>query len=393
MGCTRAGVGGAAVKALLLAVVVACGNAAAPEIVPEPVAQKGELRLTAQQLATAKLAIGSVEKRTESTPIRATGEIEPPDDGVARVGPKVAGRVARLLKGVGDPVKKGELLAMVDSPDLGRAKADYIAAAALAQVGKEAADRERALFEKKISSEKDWRQAEADATKARAEKDAAEVRLHTLGISDAQLDRLSPSEHFASSFSVTSPIDGVVVERPITVGQAAQPAETMFVVMDLREVWVLADVYERDLAQVAVGQAVIARVPAWKDRTFLGKVANIGSVIERKSRAVKIRVVMANPDGALKPGMFATVEIAGTAEVPRTALYVPAAAVQRDGGKALVFVARDAGVFEVKRVQIGAQTADWVEVVAGLAETDKVVTTGSFTLKSEIKKDELGEED
>ena len=359
----------------------------------EAVDRKDLLQLTKEQIATARIATAPAERRSETAAIGATGEIEPPDDGVAKIGPKVAGRVARLLKGVGDPVKRGELLAMIDSPDLGRAKADYIAASAIAQVTKEAADREQALYEKKISSEKDWRQAEADATKARAEKDAAEVRLHTLGISDAQLDRMNPSEHFAASFTVTSPIEGVVVERPVTLGQLAQPQETMFVVMDLRNVWVLADVYERDLAQVAVGQKVVARVPAWKDRTFAGTVATVGSVIERKSRAVKIRVVLPNPDGALKPGMFATVEIAGTSGAPHAGVYVPAGAVQRDGVHSLVFVEKEPGAYEPRRIETGQVSHDWVEVQRGVTEGEKVVVAGSFALKSEMKKDELGEED
>lgn len=388
--------------AVIAVALVACGqskNDSSEEKKPESaetaeaVDRKDLIHLTKDQITTARITVASAERRAETAAIGATGEIEPPDDGVARVGPKVAGRVARLLKGVGDPVKRGELLAMIDSPDLGRAKADYIAAAALAQVTREAADRERALYEKKISSEKDWRQAEADATKARAEKDAAEVRLHTLGISDTQLHKLSPGEHFAASFTVTSPIEGVVVERPVTLGQLAQPQETMFVVMDLRNVWVLADVYERDLAQIAVGQKVVARVPAWKDRTFNGTVGTIGAVIERKSRAVKIRVVLPNPDGALKPGMFATVEIAGTSGAPHAGIYVPARAVQRDGIHSLVFVEREPGLYEPRRVEVGQVSHDWVEVQRGVSEGERVVGGGSFALKSEMKKDELGEEE
>jgi cobalt-zinc-cadmium efflux system membrane fusion protein len=387
---------------LIMLALIACGHGKKeatedekPEgaEVAEPVDRKDLIQLTKEQVATAKIALAPAERRSETAAIGATGEIEPPDDGVAKIGPKVAGRVVRLLKGVGDPVKRGELLAMIDSPDLGRAKADYIAAAAVAQVNKEAAERERALYERKISSEKDWRQAEADATKARAEKDAAEVRLHTLGISDAQLDNLSPGEHFAASFTVTSPIDGVVVERPVTLGQLAQPQETMFVVMDLGSVWVLADVYERDLGQIAVGQKVVARVPAWKERTFDGTVATIGAVIERKSRAVKIRVVLPNPDGALKPGMFATVEIAGTSGAPHTGVYVPSGAVQRDGIHSLVFVEKEPGAYEPRRVDVGQTSHDWVEVQRGVSEGEKVVVAGSFALKSEMKKDELGEEE
>jgi cobalt-zinc-cadmium efflux system membrane fusion protein len=400
----RNGDGGEAMKrfVLVLLVLSACGSKSAEgekktEAKEEGSAAEEEnkdlIRLTQAQMATAKISVAPAQRRSETAAIRATGEIEPPDDGVARIGPKVAGRVARLLKGVGDPVKKGELLANVDSPDLGRAKADYISAAAGAKVTKEAADRERALFEKKISSEKDWRQAEADATRARAEKDAAEVRLHTLGISDAQLGNMGEGQHFASSFGVNSPIEGVVVERPVTVGQLAQPQDTMFVVMDLRNVWVLADVYERDLPQVAVGQQVIAHVPTWKERNFTGTVANIGAIIERKSRAVKIRVVMPNPDGALKPGMFATVEIAGTQGSPHAGIYIPASAVQRDGIHNLVFVQREPGAYEARRVQIGQEGPEWMEIMNGVAEGDQVVVSGSFALKSELKKDELGEEE
>jgi len=386
---------------MMVVVVAACGQgkqepAEAKPATAEP-AEAGEptqLHLTKEQIATAKITTAPAQRRTESAAIGATGEIEPPEDGIARIGPRVPGRVVKLLKGIGAPVKRGELLAMIDSPDLGRAKADYIATSAIAQVNKEAAARERALFEKKISSEKDWRQAEADSTKARAEQDAAEVRLHTLGITDAQLARLDPGEHLAASFSVTSPIDGVVVERSVTLGQLAQPQETMFVVMDLRNVWVLADVYEHDLGQVAVGQKVVAHVPAWKDRTFEGTVATIGSVIERKSRAVKIRVVLPNPDGALKPGMFATVEIAGTSGgTPRSGIYVPAGAVQRDGTHTLVFVSKGPGAYEPRRVELGQVGREWVEIQRGVSEGEQVAVSGSFALKSELKKDELGEED
>jgi cobalt-zinc-cadmium efflux system membrane fusion protein len=382
--------------------LVACGNSKKasdaekkPEGAEATEAAEGPdlIRLTKEQAETAKVTTAPAQRRSETAAIGATGEIEPPEDGIARIGPKVAGRVVRLLKGVGDPVKRGELIAMIDSPDLGRAKADYIASAAIAQVTKEAATREGALYEKKISSEKDWRQAEADATKARAEKDAAEVRLHTLGISDAQLDKLDPREHLAASFAVASPIDGVVVERSVTLGQLAQPQETMFVVMDLRNVWVLADVYERDLGQVATGQKVIARVPAWKDRTFEGTVALVGSVIERKSRAVKIRVVLPNPDGALKPGMFATVEIAGTSGAAHTGVYVPSSAVQREANHSLVFVVKEPGVYEPRRVEVGQVSRDWVEIQRGLSEGEQVAISGGFALKSEMKKDELGEDD
>jgi cobalt-zinc-cadmium efflux system membrane fusion protein len=189
----------------------------------------GLVRLTPAQVATAKLAFVAAEARTVTSELVSNGEVVPPDDGVARIGAKVAGRVARFTVGVGDPVRRGQTIALLDSPELGRAKADYIAAVAAMTVTRQTAEREQALFDRKISSERDLRDAEATATRARADKEAAEVRLHTLGISDAQLARISASDHLASGIAVTSPIDGVVVDRLATLGETLDAGAPLFV--------------------------------------------------------------------------------------------------------------------------------------------------------------------
>jgi membrane fusion protein, heavy metal efflux system len=351
----------------------------------------GLVTLTAEQATTAKIAIAAVERRAVSAEIAATAEIVPPDDGVARIGAKLSGRVNRLAKGVGDMVTRGQLLATIDSPELGRAKADYIAALTAAKVTRETADREKALFEKKISSERDWRDADAEATRARAEKDAAEARLHTAGLSETELQRLDPEAHYVSSVAVTSPLDGVIVERPVALGQMVEPKDTMFVVMDLRTVWIQVDVYEHDLAQVAVGNKVEAQVQAWGKRAFTGTIESIGATLDRRSRTVKVRVVLQNPDGALKPGMFASVRLAGSKAEARDGLFAPASAIQRDGDHAIVFVPVGERQFALREIEIGPRTDDWVEVLHGLAPGERVVTTGAFLLKSEAKRDSFGE--
>ncbi len=351
---------------------------------------EGLVELTPEQMVTAKIATATVEVRAVSAEIAATGEIVPPDNGIARVGPKMSGRVTKLAKGVGDPVRAGEVLAMLNSPELGRAKADYLVAATTARVTRENADREKALFDKGVGTERDWRNAEGEAAKARAEKEAAELRLHTFGISDAQLKKLSPDDHYGSSISVTSPIAGVVVERPLSVGQMAEPQDTMFVVMDLTKVWVQVDVYERDLQQVTVGQSVEARVQAWGERAFTGTIEVIGAVIDRRSRTIKVRVVLANPEGALKPGMFAAVKLGGTKAEPREGLFIPASAVQRDGDASVVFVPVGDHEFQMREVEFRTQTGDWFEVIHGLAPGEKVVSSGAFLLKSEAKRESFG---
>lgn len=352
--------------------------------------QEGLVELTPEQMVTAKIEIATVEIRAVSAEIAATGEIVPPDNGIARVGPKMSGRVTRLSKGVGDAVKAGEALATLNSPELGRAKADYLVAATTARVTRENSDREKALFDKGVGTERDWRNAEGEAAKARAEKEAAELRLHTFGVSDAQLKKLSVDDHYGSSISVTSPIAGVVVERPISVGQMAEPQDTMFVVMDLTKVWVQVDVYERDLQQVSVGQSVEARVQAWGERTFPGTIEVIGAVIDRRSRTIKVRVVLANPEGALKPGMFAAVKLGGTTAAPREGLFVPASAVQRDGDASVVFVPVGDHEFQMREVELRSRAGEWFEVIHGLASGEKVVSSGAFLLKSEAKRESFG---
>ena len=353
----------------------------------------GMVELTPEQVKTARIEIAPVERRAVATEIVATGEVVPPDDGVARVGANLSGRITRLSKGVGDLVKVGQPLATIDSPDLGRAKADYIAAASAAKVTRETADREKALFDRNIAAERDWRAAEAEATRARAEKEAAELRLHTLGVSDGQLGKLRADQHYASAVGVASPLAGVVVERPVSLGQMVQPQDTMFVVMDLRTVWVQVDVYERNLNQLAVGQKVAASVEAWAGRTFDGTIQSIGAVLDRRSRTIKVRVVLANADGALKPGMFAKVLLAGSTGEAREGIYVPAAAVQRDGEGSIAFVPVGDTSFQLRELEIGARSGDWIEVTRGLAPGERVVTTGSFLLTSEARRESFGGHD
>ncbi len=350
----------------------------------------GVVRLTKAQLATTKLATDVVTVRAVSSEIRATAEVLPPDDGVARLGSKISGRITKLPVSVGTVVKAGQLIAVVDSPELGSAKADYLAAVAHARLTRETADREKILFEKKISAEQDYRVAEAEATKARAAKEAAEARLHTLGFSDAQLERFSADQHSSSAISVTTPIGGILVERPVSLGQVIQPEDTVGVILNLAQVWMQVDAYERDLSQLAIGQKVSAFVTAWPEREFTGEIQSIGAIVDKRSRTIKVRVVVPNADGALKPGMFAKVALAGSKGEAREGLFAPSSAVQRDGDKSIVFVPVGDGEFQLREVEIGVSADGWVQITRGLAAGEKVVTTGAFQLKSEARRDSFG---
>jgi cobalt-zinc-cadmium efflux system membrane fusion protein len=377
--------------------VIACKGDKPPEKTEEKEHgeghEEGVVRLTAEQIRSAAIATAKAEVRTEVGLLEATAQIEPAGDRQARVGSRIAGRIVAVRAGVGDRVSRGAVLATVDSPEVGRAKADYISALAAERVASESSERERKLFERQISSEKDWKEAQGAAIKAVAEKDAAENRLHALGTPDDELARVRSEGHYSSTLSVPAPITGVVVERAATLGQMVDPASILFVIMDLSQVWILVDVYERDIAEVRAGQNVRVKVTALGAEEFKGKVQSVGSLIETATRTAKARIVLSNPKGALRPGMFASVVFEGSvAGQGKPAVFVPSAAVQRDGEKYMVFVQKGPNEFEAREVTIGHESEGWREIEKGLKAGETVVTTGSFVLKSELMKAGLGEE-
>ncbi|MEW5917244.1 MAG: efflux RND transporter periplasmic adaptor subunit, partial [Gemmatimonadota bacterium] len=229
------------------------------------------------------------------------------------------------------------------------------------------------------------------ALRARATKDAAENRLHALGLSERELETLRSEGHYSATMTLRSPLGGVVAERAAAVGAMVEPMNALLTVMDLREVWSVVDVYEQNLRQVRVGQDVEVTTTAYPEQVFRGRVANVGAVIETQTRSVKVRVVLPNREERLKPGMFATVGFRGAVQSLTPRLYVPAAAVQRDGSRTIAFVPVGDTVFAVREIKTGIQAGDLLEVTEGLSAGERVVTNGSFLLKSELRRSELGE--
>ncbi|MGH7519440.1 MAG: efflux RND transporter periplasmic adaptor subunit [Gemmatimonadales bacterium] len=364
------------------------------------------VELTPEQLKTARIAYGVVERRSRTGILEATAVIEPAPTRFARLGARVAGRVAEVRAAEGDPVRAGQVLAVIESPELGQATGDYLAADATANVTREIAERERTLFERKISAEREWRQAEAEAVRTRAAKEAAENRLHALGLTDADLRTLQVEGHYSSTVRVRSPIAGVVATRTAANGQIVQPGDALFDVVDPREVAVAIDVYEQAIGRVRVGQQVEVQTTSTRDRVVRGRVTSVGAVVEPQSRTVKVRVLLPNPDRLLRPGTFATVRILGAepddgrtdgpsdaAATGDSALYVPTGAIQREGDRDMVFVKVGPSSFERRWVEAVAEVGGSTQVSGEVAPDDSVVTTGSFALKSELKRDELGEEE
>jgi cobalt-zinc-cadmium efflux system membrane fusion protein len=206
---------------------------------------------------------------------------------------------------------------------------------------------------------------------------SARRHLLILGLKDSAIDALDSKPGLASVFSLTSPISGIVVERNATIGATVGSDATLFKIIDISRVWIDANVFEKDLERVRRGQEVKVTVPAFPGSTFSGRVTLISSVVDPESRSVKVRTEVPNPEGRLKPDMFANVEI--ITDVHRTAISIPQTALLDDGGKKVVFVVAGSG-YEKRAVTVGIQSNDHVEILEGLEAGDKVVVKGNYLL-------------
>ena len=336
--------------------------------------------------------------------IPATGKILVPEDHVAVIGPVNEGRIVRLYAGQGTKVRKGQKLADLESADIDQAEADYLKAladyenavrssAAEVKLAQASYDRNKLLYEQKITAGKNLQSAEHDLEVAKAAADnsingtkaaltAARRHLLILGINDATIDALAKKTDLAATFSLNSPIDGIVVERNATVGASVGTDANLFKIIDLSRVWIDADVFEKDLPRVRPGQEVKLTVTAFPESTFSGRVILINSVVDPETRTVKVRTEVANPDGRLKPDMFANVQI--VTDLNRAAISIPQSAVLNDEGKTIVFVAEGNG-YKKRQVQAGIQNNDRVEIVDGLTAGDKVVVKGNYLLLEQSK--------
>lgn len=373
------------------AATIDSGNAGHAE---EVAAGNPLIRLTPEQVRNAGIAVGVAERRSGLGGVQATAQIEAAPNRSAAVAARVPSRIDAIRAVEGERVAPGQVLAILESPELGRAKADYLAALATANVTRETADRERALFERRISAEREWRQAEAEAIRAQAEKEAAENRLHALGLGDADLAALEEERHYTSTMPLRAPIGGVVTGVTASQGQVVGIGDVLFRIVDAREVWLAISIYEQDLGRVRVGQQVEVRTTGDTGPPRTGTVKTVGAVIEPASRSATVRVALSNADGALRPGMFATARLSDSGS-PHTdaVLAVPTGAVQRDGERHIVFRPAGPGRFVVQPVELGEPSGGWTPVRQGLQAGDSVVITGAFILKSELRKGELGEEE
>jgi cobalt-zinc-cadmium efflux system membrane fusion protein len=388
------------IPAFILPLIVSlCACKRASDVSATPSAQQNSQAAQTQAIETETIALSPI-----AGTILATGKILVPEDRMANIGPVHEGRIVHLYAGQGSRVKKGQKLAELESADIDDAEADYLKALAdsenarrtsLAEVKLAQAnyDRTKMLYEKTITAGKNLQAAEHDLEIAQAAAAtslastkatliAARRRLLVLGLKDSDIDALSGKPGLAAVFSLTSPIEGIVVERTATIGATVGADANLFKIIDISRVWVDANVFERDLARVRFGQEVKVSVPAFPGSSFTGRVILVNSVVDPDTRTVKVRTEVPNPDGRLKPDMFANVSI--ITDQNRAAISIPQSALLNDDGKTIVFVAESDG-YKKRQVTAGIQGNDRVEIIDGLQAGDKVVVKGNYLLLQQSK--------
>lgn len=352
------------------------------------------ITLTPEAMKSANIQLGEARQKGVSGELSASARLTLTQKGSAKIAARVPGRVASIDVQLGQKVQKGQVLGYLESSELGKTRADFLAASTKARVAEANFRREKELVAKGISAEREMREAESTFAGAQAEMNAAEAGLHSLGLSEADIKALKGDAHYSSRFPARSPIEGIVLEVSATVGQAVEGTTPLFAVGQLGELWALIDIFEAQLRSVQVGQQVELTVGAVSG-VFKGRVDYIGDLVDEKSRSVSVRVVVPNPDAKLKPGMFATARLLTGAQVDggsdTSKVVVPREAVQKIGNEQVVFVPKGDNQFKPVAVKVGSSSAGEVEITEGLSGGERVVTQGAFILKSELSKESMGE--
>lgn len=353
------------------------------------------ITLTPKAMKTANIQIGEARPKNVSGALSASARISLTQKGSAKIAARVPGRIASIEVQLGQKVQKGQVLAYLESPELGKTRAEFLAATTKARVADANYRREKDLVGKGISAERDMREAESTFVGAQAEMNAAEAGLHALGLSESDIKSLKGDDHYSSRFPARSPIDGTVLEVSATVGQAVEGTTPLFTVGQLAELWAVIDIFEAQLPLISVGQEVELTVGAVPGTFFKGRVDYIGDLVNETSRTISVRVVVPNPDAKLKPGMFASARLQTGAESDAgsapSSIVVPRESVQKVGKENVVFVPVGDNQFKPVEVTLGVSSAEEVEITEGLQSGERIVTQGAFILKSELSKESMGE--
>jgi cobalt-zinc-cadmium efflux system membrane fusion protein len=336
--------------------------------------EERELKLSDAQLQAAGITLQAIAPAKLRAVARFQGEIRLDDDRTAHVVPRLAGVAEAVPTSLGQRVQKGQVLAVIASPSLSEQRSELLTAQRRREAARTTFDREKKLWQEKISAEQDYLQARTALQEAEIAVQNASQKLAAVGATAAGAG--------LNRFEIRAPLAGTIVEKHLSLGESVSESASIFTVSDLGRVWVEFAVAPKDLATVRVGQKVVVSSTAF-DSQAEGAISYVGALLGEQTRSARARVALANPGGVWRPGLFVTVAVLGGAH--EVALAVRADAVQTIDGQPMLFMAQPGG-FVARPVKLGRSDRETVEVIDGMQAGQSYAATNTFVLKSELGK-------
>lgn len=373
------------VLVVLLFTLVACGRGEQPA--PSDAATPPQGRsAVAKPEEQPRIETTVVEFSQSRQALTLAGKVAYGEDRYSRISSPLQGRVVEVRAHLGDRVKAGAVLLVIDSPDIAQAYSEYVKEDSDLRYATRAYELAKDLYENKAMPLKDLKQAENELVKARAEFRRAKERLLSLRVSAEELNKPLDKQKITSRFEMKSPLTGTVVERAVTPGQSVggDPSQVLFTVADLDMLQVVADLYERDLSLVKEGQFAKVNVEAYPGVDFPATIAAIGDIVDPASRTIKVRAWVNNEEHKLKPEMFARLQL----EVGEAAqfLVVPREAVLEVDSKQFVYVVDSQNRYLKQEVKVASISPDQVRILEGLTRGQRIVTKGAVLIKGQEAK-------
>lgn len=327
-----------------------------------------------------QLKIVAVGQNLMRDSLRVPALVELDQHRVARIGASVTGRVVEIKTMLGQEVRKGELLAMLNSTELGMAQSAYLKANSQVNLHRLEAERARLLFDSGVIAAAKLQERESRLVEAEVDLRAAAQQLSVMGMEEADIARLAKQRNIHSISPITASLSGTVIERKVTLGQVVQPADALFTIADLSRVWLVAEVPEQQAHWAREGDEASAEIAALPEHSFTGPLIYVADLVNPETRTVNIRMEIPNPDGVIKPQMLATLMIRkqGVQE-----MVLPDSAVVREGNRDHVFVETAPGHYQLRPVELGLRDGKVRRVISGVHLGERVVVDGAFHLNTE----------
>jgi cobalt-zinc-cadmium efflux system membrane fusion protein len=339
------------------------------------------VELSEEESSTIQIETVKASYKPMSSQLQALGKVFAHPKRKAIVSYPFSARIAEIHVVLGDWVNSGQRIITVQSEEVGNAKFEFYKAIADFELTKVNYERQKRLFDRGVGAQKDLLSGEAEYKVAEAHLNAAEKKLHVLGFSEEQVKTISETHQISPIITLFSPIRGKIIENNAILGAMVDQESEILTILDPSVLCIHADIYERDIAKIRIGQDVEASVPAYPGETFLGKISFISDVLNEETRTITVRSEVDNKEYKLKPGMFADIKIFLNHQ--NETLVLPVEAVLDEKDNSIVFV-KVAGKYIPQIVKTGIANGDLIEILAGLQEGDEVVTRGNFQLKSKL---------